>query len=35
MESKTSSRVKVIRVWNPRVLGNGVVLYVPHYIVVA
>jgi hypothetical protein len=35
MESKTSSRLKVIRVWRPRVLGNGALLYVPHYIVVA
>jgi hypothetical protein len=33
MESKTSSRLKVIRVWHPRVLENGAVLYVPHYIV--
>jgi len=35
MERKNSSRLKVVRVWRPRVLENGAVLYVPHYIVVA
>ncbi len=35
MENKKSNRLKVVRVWRPKALGNGATLYVPHYIVVA
>jgi hypothetical protein len=34
METKKSNRIKVVRVWQTRVLDGGFVLYVPVYYIV-
>jgi len=33
MRNKTLSRLKVVVVWQATILKSGVMLYIPHYIV--